>query len=122
MQDSKNRRGRRPIVTVLVSERRLPGGREFVFALALPRVPSRGAPMRATLSARAFAWAGDEAANDAQFVGRTGAPVVGDAPLAAAASFVGDTPILHGAPRDDGALADVLAGLRRVYRTPSRRR
>lgn len=113
MQDSKIRRGRRPLVTVLVSERRLPGGREFVFAPARPGVPSRGAPMRATLSVRAFSWAGDGAANDAAFAGRAGAP---GTPTAAGA------PILDGAPRDDVALADVLAGLRRVYRTPPRRR
>lgn len=68
MQHSQ-RRGRRPLAVVLVSEHRNGGVREFVFSDApLRRGADSGPPRlsRALMTARAFAWADDlPAANDA---------------------------------------------------------
>lgn len=61
----KQRRGRRPITTDLVSERRIPGGREFVFAPRQREPALPGRPLRAQMTARAFSWREEEvAAND----------------------------------------------------------
>lgn len=131
MQDSKTRRGRRPIVTVLDSERRFPGGREFRFAPAQQGEQVRRAPLSATMTARAFAWRDDDAANDASFA-PSGAGAANEASrvpsnrgpanapaLSAAQDVAPETRgVENGAPRDDTALADLLRDLRRVYRAP----
>ncbi len=101
-----SRRGFRPLSTVLVSERRVGGIREFTFSDAQsgPRSGSAqpGQPLRALMSARAFSWSDDvPAANDASI------EAVDAAPNAAGA--------------EDRDFKQFLAGLRRVYRTPHRR-
>ena len=61
----KQRRGRRPIVTTLVSERRIPGGREFIFTSIDPEEGQETRSGRALKTARAFSWEDAPAANDA---------------------------------------------------------
>ena len=61
----KQRRGRRPIVTTLVSERRIPGGREFIFTSTDPEQGPETQSGRALQTARAFSWEDAPAANDA---------------------------------------------------------
>lgn len=88
----KQRRGRRAALTVLVSERHVPGGREFVFAPAQSAPALPGQPLRALMTARAFSWGGDDpAAND---------PSMAD-----------------DGPANDRDLAEFLIALRAVYRT-----
>jgi len=99
------RRGHRPLATVLVSERRIGGVREFVFSSTPPApgaVPRPGAPLRALMTARAFSWTEDvPAAND---------PSIAD--------VAGDPGGAGGEERD---FRDFLRSVRQVYRTPRRR-
>ena len=88
----KQRRGRRAALTVLVSERRVPGGREFVFAPVQPAQGRPARPQHALMTARSFSWGEDvPAAND---------PSVTD-----------------DAAANDRDLAEFLLALRAVYRT-----
>ena len=72
----KQRRGRRPIVTTLVSERRIPGGREFIFTSQDPQQGQEPRSGRALQTARAFSWEDAPAANASRVapgtVARTG--------------------------------------------------
>ena len=59
------RRGRRPIVTTLISEHRVPGGREFLFSSCDPGQDTAPQSRRALQTARAFTWQDDlPASND----------------------------------------------------------
>ncbi len=91
------RRGRRPMVTTFLSERRVPGGREFLFASSDPQPDRDARPSRALQTARAFSWGDDAAAANDPLV----AP---DEPAAAG--------------EDD--YAQFLKALRGVYRAPRR--
>ncbi len=100
----RQRRGRRPLDTILVSERRVGGVREFVFfpADAPPGERARpGRPLRALMTARAFSWADDPpVANDPSF---------GGGPE--------ETAKVRAQERD---FEDFLRALGRVYRAPRR--
>ena len=101
----KQRRGHRPLATVLVSERRIGGVREFVFSSTPPASgagPRPGQPLRAVMTARAFSWEGDvPAANDPSIGEGEARPVEG-----------------AGEERDFG---DFLQAMRQVYRAPRRK-
>ncbi len=58
------RRGRRPFFTTLVSERRFPGGREFIFTSDDSTPGQRIRSSRALQTARAFSWEDVQPAND----------------------------------------------------------
>ena len=94
----KQRRGHRPIVTTLVSERRIPGGREFIFTSTDPEEGPETRSGRALQTARAFSWEDAPAANDA-----TRAPGKPE-------------------PMDEADYAQFLRGLRSVYRAKRRPR
>lgn len=67
----RQRRGHRPLDTVLLSERRVGGVREFVFAPSdSPPETSRrpGRPLRALLTSRAFSWVDEPPATDDRIV------------------------------------------------------
>ena len=81
------RRGARPRVTSLLSERRVPGGRVFVFE-------QDGLPVGASLGKRAFSWDADHVASDAS-------ADAGKQPAGAA---------------NDADFAGFLRGIRAVYR------
>ncbi len=94
----KQRRGHRPIVTTLVSERRIPGGREFIFTSTDPEEGPETRAGRALQTARAFSWEDAPAANDA-----TCAPGKPE-------------------PMNEADYAQFLRGLRSVYRAKRRPR
>jgi hypothetical protein len=94
----KQRRGHRPIVTTLVSERRIPGGREFIFTSIDPEEGPETRSGRALKTARAFSWEDAPAANDA--TRSPGKPQ----------------------PADEADYAQFLRGLRSVYRGKRRPR
>ena len=98
----KQRRGHRPIVTTLISERRVPGGREFVFSSTDPGPALDARPGRALQTARAFSWQGDEpAANDPR--------------------ITPSKPASQLAEHLEADFSLFLRGLRGVYRAPRRR-
>ena len=92
----KQRRGRRPIVTTLVSERRIPGGREFIFTSHDPQQDQEPRSGRALQTARAFSWDDAPAANDP-----------------------GLTPV-QAAPTGEEDYTQFLQALRKVYRAKRR--
>lgn len=59
----RTRRGVRPIATVLVTDRKIAGGREFTFRKPDEAEPDNR-PMTAVRTTRAFCW-GPDAANEA---------------------------------------------------------
>lgn len=95
----KQRRGRRPMVTTFVSERRVPGGREFVFSSTDPVQGRDARPARALQTGRAFSWEGD-------------APAANDTSIAPGQAV----------PDQEHDYLMFLRGLRGVYRAPRRRR
>ena len=88
------RRGARPRVTSLLSERRVPGGRVFVFE-------QDGLPVGASLGKRAFSWDADHVAPDAS-------ADAGKQPAGAAGQPAGAA--------NDADFAGFLRGIRAVYR------
>lgn len=94
----KHRRGRRPIFTTLVSERRFPGGREFIFTSDDPAHGQQIRSSRALQTSRAFSWEDAQPANDP--------------------SADPDKP----PPASEADYAQFLQGLRSVYRAKRRPR
>ena len=107
----KQRRGRRAIVTTLVSERRIPGGREFIFTSTDPEQGPETQSGRALQTARAFSWEDAPAANDATRAPGKPGPM-NEEPM-------NEEP-MNEEPMNEADYAQFLRGLRSVYRAKRR--